>query len=140
MLLSCTPLSDRERAKTGSHHARSRRYKAKSKSLDTATTVDLTFPVRLKPLAEKFFHQALSHPAFVYMTASEIRQSIEHRVWSIAAKCPIWFGSGPATKREATEAQLAALAKAREAREQLNEEEVERERRIAERVEAITSA
>lgn len=108
-----------------------------SKGTKFAPSIDPTFPDRLKPLATKLYQQALAHPAFVLMSSSEIRQSIENRLWSLASRFPLWFGCGPATKREATEAQLAALAKARGAKEQLNEEEAVREQRISERVEAI---
>lgn len=132
MVLSCKPLSARERAKSGSHYSRSRRRTAKQ----VDSSIDLTFPERLKPLAEKFFQQAISHPAFVFMTASEIRQSIENRLWAIASKYPQWFGCGSATKREATEAQLAALEKARQAKVALTEEDLLRERRIVKRVQA----
>lgn len=132
MILSCKPLSARERARTGSHHARSRRQK--SRQLDSS--VDPTFPHRLKPLAEKFYQQAISHPAFVFMTASEIRQSIENRLWAIASHYPQWFGCRSVMKREATEAQLAALEKARYAKAALTEEDLLRERRIVERVQA----
>lgn len=119
--LSCAPLSDRERAKPEAHLARRRRQKAKAKR-NSLSSVDSTFPDRLKPLAEKFYQQALSHPAFVFMTAGEIRQSIENRIWSLASNWPMWFGSGPVVKREATEAQLAALDKARQARIELDRE------------------
>lgn len=105
-----------------------------SRTLRKPSAIDPTFPDCLTPLASKFYQQALSHPAFVLMSPAEIRQSIENRLWSIASRFPIWFGSGPATKREATEAQLAALEKARQAKTALTEEDAERERRITARV------
>lgn len=135
MVLSCKPLSARERAKSGSHHSRSRRQK--SQQIDSSQ--DQTFPVRLRPLVEKFYQQALTHPAFVLMTPSEIRQSIENRLWSIASRFPMWFGFGQATKREATEAQRAALEKARQAKLALTEEDAEREHRLRERLKTQTA-
>lgn len=122
-----------------SHRAKMKKRRKAKRLADTS--IDLTFPERLKPLAEKFYNQALTHPAFVLMSPSEVRQSIEHRLWSIASCFPMWFGSGHATKREATEAQLAALEKARQAKVLLTEEDLLRERRIGERVQAaITSS
>lgn len=119
----------------------SRTLSKPSKVTKFVTSIDPTFPDRLKSLAEKLYLQALAHPAFVYMTACEIRQSIENRLFSIASRYPSWWGFASPTKRAATPAQLAALAKAREARERLNDEEAVREQRISERVEeAITSA
>ena len=124
-----TTLTERlaRRGKWRLARAKNRHHKQKIKHQDTA--IDLTFPVRLKPLAEKFYHQALNHPAFVYMTTSAIRQSIENRLWSIASQYPQWFGFGPLAKREATPAQLAALTAARATR---TSEAQDRERRLNE--------
>lgn len=124
------------RAKNRRAQARACRHRPRVKHSDTAS-IDLTFPSRLQALAEKFYQQALTHPAFVYMTASEIRQSIENRLWSIAAKYPSWWGSGPLAKRAATPAQLAALEVARAAR---TSEAQDRERRLAERVQAAVAS
>jgi hypothetical protein len=68
------------------------------------------------------------------MTPSEIRRSIENRIWSLASRYPEWWGHGPLAKRAATPAQLVALTKAREAREHLTAEDDARERRLAERI------
>lgn len=113
MTLSCAPLTDREQAKTGPHHSRNRRQQ-RTKQKSQLYPWSLTFPDRLKVLAERFYKQALSHPAFVLMSPSEIRQSIENRLWSLAATQPIWWGSGRAEKREATPEQIKALEKARQ--------------------------
>ena len=115
------------------------KQRRKAKSL-ADTSIDLTFPERLKPLAEKFYQQALTHPAFVLMSPTEIRQSIEHRLWSIASCFPQWWGYGEVKKREATAAQLAALAKARQAKVMLTEEELLREQRVNERVQAAVTS
>ncbi|MDK2742112.1 MAG: hypothetical protein NDI90_04300 [Nitrospira sp. BO4] len=101
-----------------------------------------TFPERLKPLAEKFYQQALSHPAYLLMSPSEVRQSVENRLFSFVKKSPWWFGqlASDRPKRAMTEAQLQALKKARLAKAALTEEELLRERRINERIEASSAA
>lgn len=110
MLLSCQPLSDRERAKSGIHASRTRRQRAKK---STSDGFSLTFPERLKPLARKFIEQAKCHPAFVLFTPTELITTIENRLWSIAGGYPAGWGTGPLEKKTATPAQLEALAKAR---------------------------
>lgn len=123
MLLHRIPLSKRQRAKPGAHQARARRQRLNGKLSRFARKRDgwsLTFPDRLKALAEKFYQQALVHPAFVGLTQIELRSSIENKLWSIANHYPLWFGSGRAVKAEATPAQLDALAKARAAKVVLN--------------------
>ncbi|OQW34809.1 MAG: hypothetical protein A4E19_18005 [Nitrospira sp. SG-bin1] len=101
---------------------RARRQTKQAKQTARRDPWSLTFPDRLKALGEKFVRQALTHPAFVFMSPSEIRQSIENRLWSIAASQPIWWGSGPALKREATPEQLMALEKARQRKIEIQRE------------------
>lgn len=120
MTLSCPSLTSRERAKSGSGHSRTRRQKNKVKRL--ASLVDLTFPDRLQALAEKFYWQALAHPAFEGMSNLEIRRSIENRLWSLASTMPLWWGCGRANKSEATDAQLKALEKARQRKSEIQAE------------------
>lgn len=127
MSLLRKPLSARER----SYRSKFRAKGSTKKAIDL--TIDPTFPDRLKPLAEKFYQEALTHPAFTLMSPTEIRRSIESRVWSIASTQPSWWGG---MKRTATEAQLAALAKAREAREALANEQAEREEKLQARISA----
>jgi hypothetical protein len=119
MPTSCKPLSDRERAKTGSGHARKRRQLA-AKQRPTTDPWSLTFPDRLKRLAEKFYQQALVHPAFMNMSQIEIRQSIENRLWSIVHDYPCWWGHGPIEKTKATPEQIERMRLAREAKRALN--------------------
>ena len=114
------------------------RTKRKGSNSDPAS--DPTFPERLRPLAEKFYQQARVHPTFVLLSPTELRQSIENRLWSVVANFPMWWGCGEATKREATAAQLAALAKARQAKVVLTEESQLRERAVNERVQAEITA
>lgn len=128
--MSQTTLTERL-ARKGRWRMAQAKKKRRQKPPQLKTSIDLTFPERLKPLAAKFYQQALSHPAFVFMSPSEIRQSIENRLWSIAASYPQWFGCGSVAKREATPAQLAALETARHAR---TSEAHDRERRLNERI------
>ena len=96
----------------------------------------LTFPDRLKPLAERLYREALIHPFWAGQLPDEVRQSVEHRLWSYleARKAPWWYGGCPVPKvREATPAQLEALKFAREARAA---EAHERELRFNARLEA----
>lgn len=96
----------------------------------------LTFPDRLKPLAERLYREALIHPFWAGQSPDAVRQSVEHRLWSYleARNAPWWYGGCSVPKvREATPAQLEALKKAREARAA---EVYEREQRFNARLEA----
>jgi formylglycine-generating enzyme required for sulfatase activity len=95
---------------------------------------DLTFPARLHGLAFKFVQQAKAHPAFLHLSLVELQRTIENRLWSLASKYPDGWGSAPRERRKPTEAQLAALAKARTARQAQADEEATREARLHERI------
>lgn len=102
--------------------SRASRANRKAKNYKTETSVDLTFPGRLRALAERLYQQAVTHPAFVLMSPAEIQRSLENRLWSIAAPQPLWWGCGPADRREATEAQREALEKARKRKLEIQQE------------------
>lgn len=94
----------------------------------------LTFPDRLKPLAERLLKEASVHLAWVGQTPEETKQSVENRLGTVLKDYPWWYGGCPVPKlKEATPAQLEALKSAREARAA---EVHERERRFNARLEA----
>lgn len=104
----------------GRHRLASTKTQSKRRSTKKPKSAwSLTFPDRLKPLAERLYREALIHPFWAGQLPDEVRQSVEHRLWSYleARKAPWWYGGCPVPKvREATPAQLEALKFAREAR------------------------
>lgn len=104
-----------------------------SRTLHKPSSIDPTFPDYLTPLASKFYQQALTHPAYLLLSPVAIRQSVENRLFAIVCKSPWWFGRLKMDrKREATEAQLAALEKARQAKIERNREDEAYAQQLAE--------
>lgn len=121
----------------GQHRLASTKTQPKRRSSKKPETVwSLTFPDRLKSLAERLYREALIHPFWAGQSPDAVRQSVAHRLWSYleANTAPWWYGGCPVPKsHEATPAQLEALKSAREARAA---EAHERELRFNARLEA----
>ncbi len=161
--MSHTALLPRERAKSGSGHARHRRMLARRVTEPTThkTNGISTFPKRHEALRDRLVEDAKRSPEFLATvftiheqpTEDEIVQCIENRLFSMIHEYPVWFGHTPDADAKAqdlrrehaiangfikaaplTERQKAAIATRKQ-------ERIEREQRITARAnEAVVQA
>lgn len=77
-----------------------------------------------QPTRDRLITEALEHPAYDGMAPEEVTAFVNARLNALVASCPWWYGGllKDRPKQKATEAQLIALAKAREAKVEIQRE------------------